>query len=234
MINFINSLPAISSEYHVKTGLPFVTLSYAQSLDGSIAAKRGEALGLSGPESLRLTHRLRSVHDAILVGIGTVLSDNPRLTVRLVNGQNPRPIVVDSQLRIPLNCKLFNENSVTPWVIATEKHPAGRREAVEASGASVLTFRSDNKGQVDLRLMLRRLGEMGIASLMVEGGARIITSFLFGGLANYLVLTIAPVLVGGLRGVNDLGPKELPEPHSLNQLGHKWLGKDLILWGNLI
>ena len=63
----------------------------------------------------------------ILVGIGTVLSDNPRLTVRLVNGQNPRPIVVDSQLRIPLNCKLYNENSVTPWVAATEEHPAGRR-----------------------------------------------------------------------------------------------------------
>ena len=82
--------------------------------------------------------------------------------------------------------------------------------------------------------MLRRLGEMGIASLMVEGGARIITSFLFGGLANYLVLTIAPVLVGGLRGVNDLGPKEFPGMPSLNQLGHKWLGKDLILWGNLI
>ncbi len=233
MTNFINSLPAISTEYHVKTGLPFVTLSYAQSLDGSIAARRGEALGLSGPESLRLTHRLRSMHDAILVGIGTVLSDNPRLTVRLVNGQNPRPIVVDSRLRIPLTSKLFHENSVTPWVAATDKHPASRREALEASGASVLTFRSDNNGQVDLRLMLRRLGEMGIASLMVEGGSRIITSFLFGGLVNYLVLTIAPVLVGGLRGVHDLGPKGLPGMHSLNQLGHKWLGKDLILWGNL-
>ena len=130
MINFINSLPAISTEYHVKTGLPFVTLSYAQSLDGSIAAKRGEALGLSGPESLRLTHRLRSMHDAILVGIGTVLSDNPRLTVRLVNGQNPRPIVVDSQLRIPLNCKLFHENSVTPWVAATENiRPAAEKRS---------------------------------------------------------------------------------------------------------
>ncbi len=233
MTNFINSLPAISAEYHGKTGLPFVTLSYAQSLDGSIAARRGEALGLSGPESLRLTHRLRSMHDAILVGIGTVLSDNPRLTVRLVNGQNPRPIVVDSSLRIPLNCRLFAENSVNPWVAATEKYPASRREALEASGASVLTFRSDNKGQVDLRSMLRRLGEMGIVSLMVEGGSRIITSFLFGGLANYLVLTIAPVLVGGLHGVNDLGRKEFPGVHSLDQLGHKWLGKDLILWGNL-
>ena len=136
MINFINSLPAISSEHHGKTGLPFVTLSYAQSLDGSIAARRGEALGLSGPESLRLTHRLRSMHDAILVGIGTVLSDNPRLTVRLVNGQNPRPIVVDSRLRIPLNCRLFAENKVTPVSKSAEpgKKPA-RKAPVKKKAA---------------------------------------------------------------------------------------------------
>ncbi len=233
MINFIKSLPAISTEHHAKTGLPFVTLSYAQSLDGSSAAKRGAALGLSGPESLKLTHRLRSKHNAILVGIGTVLSDNPRLTVRLVNGKNPRPIVVDSRLRIPLDCRLFNENIVTPWVAATEAYPADRKEAIEASGASVFIFRSNDKGQVDLLSMLVRLGQMGITSLMVEGGSRIITSFLLGQLANYLVLTIAPVMVGGLRGVNDLSRNKIPDIHSLHQMGHQWFGKDLILWGNL-
>ncbi len=232
MINFIKSLPAVSADHHARTGLPFVTLSYAQSLDGSIAARRGEALGLSGPQSLKLTHRLRSKHDAILVGIGTVLSDDPRLTVRLVNGANPRPVVVDSRLRIPLDCKLF-QNSATPWVAATEEHPAARREALEATGAHVLTIRSDNNGQVDLLLMLKRLGQMGIVSLMVEGGASIITSFLLCGLVNYLVLTVTPALVGGLRGVNDLGLTEAPSVRSLSHLGHKWLGKDLILWGNL-
>jgi riboflavin-specific deaminase-like protein len=232
MINFIKSLPAVSAEHHARTGLPFVTLSYAQSLDGSIAAKRGEALGLSGPQSLKLTHRLRSKHDAILVGIGTVLSDDPRLTVRLVNGENPRPVVVDSRLRIPLDCRLFR-NSVNPWVAATEEHPAERREALEATGAQVLTIRSDNDGQVDLLSLLRQLGQMGIVSLMVEGGSRIITSFLLCRLANFLVLTVAPVMVGGLRGVNDLGLTEAPSVYSLGHLGHKWLGRDLILWGYL-
>jgi len=231
-MNFIKSLPAVSAEHYAKTGLPFVTLSYAQSLDGSIAARRGEALGLSGQESLRLTHKLRSSHDAILVGIGTVLSDNPRLTVRLVDGENPRPVVVDSRLRIPLDCRLF-QNSVTPWVAATERHPAARREALEASGANVLTIRSNNNGQVDLLSLLKRLGQMGIVSLMVEGGSQIITSFFLCRLANYLVLTVTPVMVGGLRGVNDLGLTELQSVRSLVHLGHKWLGKDLILWGNL-
>lgn len=232
MMNFIKTLPAVSAEHHARTGLPFVTLSYAQSLDGSIAARRGESLGLSGPKSLKLTHRLRSKHDAILVGIGTVLSDNPRLTVRLVDGANPRPIVVDSRLRIPLDCRLF-QNSATPWVAATEEHPTARREALEATGAHVLTIRSDNNGQVDLLSMLKRLGQMGIVSLMVEGGSSIITSFLLCRLANYLVLTVAPLLVGGLRGVNDLGLTGAPSVRSLSHLGHKWLGEDLILWGNL-
>jgi riboflavin-specific deaminase-like protein len=232
MTNFIKSLPAFSAEHHARTGLPFVTLSYAQSLDGSIAARRGKALGLSGPQSLKLTHRLRSTHDAILVGIGTVLSDNPRLTVRLVSGANPRPIVVDSRLRIPLDCRLFR-NSVNPWVAATEEHPAERREALEATGVHVLTIRSDNNGQVDLLSMLKRLGQMGIMSLMVEGGSSIITSFLLGSLANFLVLTVAPVLVGGLRGVHNLGLTDLQGVRSLRHLGHKWLGKDLILWGYL-
>src|SRR5262249_3832268 len=86
-----------------RTGRPFVTLSYAQSVDGSIAARPGQPLALSGAQSMTLTHQLRVAHDAILVGIGTVLADNPRLTVRLVEGKNPQPIVADSHLRFPLS-----------------------------------------------------------------------------------------------------------------------------------
>ena len=90
-----------ASDYHQSVGRPFVTLSYAQSLDGCIAAKRGQPLALSGPQSLTLTHQLRSAHDAIMVGIGTLLADNPRLTVRLVEGRDPQPVVLDSRLRFP-------------------------------------------------------------------------------------------------------------------------------------
>src|SRR5512133_2370683 len=90
-----------------REGRPLVTLSYAQSLDGSLAAQRGTPLALSGPQSMELTHRLRAAQDAILVGIGTVLSDNPRLTVRLVEGSQPQPVILDSHLRFPLNANLL-------------------------------------------------------------------------------------------------------------------------------
>ncbi len=101
---------------------PFVTLTYAQSLDGSIAGEGNRPLSLSCESALALTHELRAAHDAILVGIGTVLADNPRLNVRLVNGEDPRPIVVDSRLRIPRNVNLL-ESGRAVWLAATSAAP---------------------------------------------------------------------------------------------------------------
>src|SRR5690606_10285843 len=104
-------------------GRPFVTLSYAQSLDGSIAIRSGEPLVLSGPESLCFTHHLRSIHDGILVGIGTVLSDDPQLTVRHCEGESPQPIVLDSQLRIPSTARLCCLPDKRCWVLTTRDNP---------------------------------------------------------------------------------------------------------------
>jgi len=232
-MDFIKSI-AVSSENHRKiTGRPFVTLSYAQSLDGCISAKPGEAIALSGSESLTLTHQLRASHDAILVGIGTVFSDNPRLTVRHVRGKNPRPIVVDSRLRLPLDCKLIRDDSRSPLVITRINPDKQRRKALESAGAQVEPLPANAKGLVDLGIMLNRLAELGINSLMVEGGARIITNFLLERLADYIVLTVAPVMLGGLRAVSDLGDPEAKTFLRLRDLGHKWLGEDLIVWGAL-
>ncbi len=216
------------------TGRPFVTLSYAQSLDGCISARPGEALALSGRESLKLTHRLRATHDAILVGIGTVLSDNPRLNVRLVNGSNPQPVVVDGRLRIPMECNLLNQDSRSPWIVTREQPDTDRLRALKAVGADVLPLPSDPAGRIDLTAMLHRLGARGVNSLMVEGGSRIITSFLLGRLADFVVLTIAPVLVGGMRAVSDLGLSDSESVLRLCNLGHRRLGEDLILWGHLV
>ncbi len=233
-MDFIKSLPAVAAEHRRKTGRPFVTLTYAQSLDGCIAARRGEALALSGPQSLMLTHKLRAGHDAILVGIGTILADNPRLNVRLVNGNSPRPVVVDSRLRIPLNCRLLHENSVTAWVVSTQDPEPGRRKAIESLGAEILTIPGNCRGQVDLSVLLDKLGEFGIDSVMVEGGSRIITNFLLERLADFMVLTLAPVvLFGGLRCVSELGHLDSEGLPRLRNAQHKWLGKDLILWGDL-
>lgn len=232
-MDFIKSIPAVAKDHCKRTGRPFVTLSYAQSLDGCISARAGEALALSGAQSLTLTHQLRASHDAILVGIGTVLSDNPQLTVRRVRGNNPRPIVVDSRLRLPLDCKLLNNNSRGPLIVTRQKPDPKRRKALERAGAEVMSLPANARGQVNLAAMLNRLAEIGIKSLMVEGGARIITNFLLERLADYIVLTVAPVLVGGLRAVSDLGQSDPDHFLRVRNPGHKWLGEDLIVWGEL-
>lgn len=210
-----------------------MTVSYAQSLDGCISAKPGEAIALSGRQSLTLTHQLRASHAAILVGIGTVFSDNPRLTVRHVPGTNPRPVVVDSRLRLPLDCKLIKQVGRSPLVVTRPDADIKRRRALEKAGVEVVPLPANDRGQVDLGVMLDQLAEMGIDSLMVEGGARIITNFLLERLANYIVITVAPVLLGGLRAVSDLGHRDPAAFLRLMDLGHKWLGRDLIVWGAL-
>ena len=212
---------------------PFVTLSYAQSLDGSITARRGEPLAISGPESLEMTHRLRAEHDAILVGIGTVLSDDPQLSVRLVDGLNPQPIIVDSQLRCPMTARLL-ENDKPPWIATTEKADYARQNALETAGAHILRLPANKNGQVDLSELLIKLTQMGIKSLMVEGGAAIISSFLSAHLVDRLVLTIAPMLVGGLNAVarepdgNGIALPRLFRTH------YQKLGDDIILLGDLV
>jgi GTP cyclohydrolase II len=211
------------------TGRPLVTLSYAQSLDGSIADRPGRPLALSGPQSMVLTHILRASHDAILVGIGTVLADNPRLNVRLVAGESPQPVVVDSRLRCPPYAELL-KNGRSPWIAAGEEADAERQAALEAAGARVVRLPGKD-GWIDLASLLDHLGDRGINSLMVEGGAQIITSFLACRLVNQVVLTIAPLLVGGLRVVDNLGYSPARRFPRLRHLNYQVLGDDLVLRG---
>ncbi len=204
---------------------PWVTLSYAQSLDGSLALRRGEALGLSGGEALVMTHRLRAEHDGILVGIGTVSADNPSLTVRHVPGPNPQVIVLDSCLRCPLDARLL---AGRPWLCATEAAPAVRQTALEAAGARVLRLPAAPDGRVDLPAALTRLAQLGIRRLMVEGGARVITAFLAARLVDRVVITIAPVFVGGLAAVEGL-----PARPRLRDMRAERLGDDLVVSGQV-
>jgi GTP cyclohydrolase II len=214
------------------TNRPFVTLSYAQSLDGCIAARRGQPLALSGPQSLILTHKLRAAHDAILVGIGTLLADNPRLTVRLVEGKNPQPVVVDSRLRFPLDASLLQDHPLSPWIATTDQADDDRQRELETAGARVLRLPAQANGQVHLARLLEQLGELGLNSLMVEGGAGIITSFLSERLVDFLVLTVVPTLVGGLHAVDNLEVSDPAHFPRLRHPGSEWLGEDLILWGD--
>jgi len=212
-----------------RTGRPLVTLSYAQSLDGSIADRPGRPLALSGEASLAVTHGLRAAHEAILVGIGTVLADNPRLNVRLAAGKDPQPIVVDSRLRFPSYANLL-KNGRTPWIATNAGAEPERQDALEAAGAKVLRL-GGNNGWVDLAELLEYLGARGVNSLMVEGGAQIITSFLTSRLVDQVVLTIAPLLVGGLRVVDQLGRSSSRRFPRLRHLTCQQLGEDLLLRG---
>jgi riboflavin-specific deaminase-like protein len=217
-------------------GRPLVSLCYAQSLDGSLAARRGQSLALSGPEANQLTHRLRTAHDAILVGVGTVIADNPRLTVRLAEGHHPQPVILDSKLRTPLDAYLVQEHPHNTWIATTEDANPQKRTALADYGVQLIDLPAEETGRIPLPMLLQCLGEMGINSLMVEGGARVITSFLSQRLADQVVLTIAPVYVGGLNAVEptsgNLG--RIPTGgYRLHEIGHTRLGDDLIVWGKL-
>jgi riboflavin-specific deaminase-like protein len=207
---------------------PFVTLSYAQSWDGSITTRAGNTLALSGTEASRLTHQLRSLHDGILVGIGTVLSDDPQLTVRDWPGSNPQTIVLDSLLRLPPTARLCQNADKSCWVLTSLKGDSEYGSQVE-----IMTLPGDAEGRVNLSEALTLLWVKGINMLMVEGGSQVITAFLKAQLADALVLTIAPTLVGGYKGVGNLGLNCKSQLPQIRPLQAQMLGEDLIMWGNL-
>jgi riboflavin-specific deaminase-like protein len=215
-----------AGEWAGEAGRPLVTLSYAQSLDGSISARRGEPLALSGPESQERTHRLRAAHDALLVGIGTVLSDDPQLNVRLVEGKDPRAVILDSKLRFPLTAKLMNQAS-RPIVFCTTLASGETQEALAAAGVQVERQAGNNSDRIDLQPMLARLNALGVRTLMVEGGGDVISSFLSAGLVDRLAITIAPVFVGGYK------PIPSPVRSNLNGLAVEKYGKDIVIWGDI-
>jgi diaminohydroxyphosphoribosylaminopyrimidine deaminase/5-amino-6-(5-phosphoribosylamino)uracil reductase len=202
----------------IRTGIPFVTVKFAQTLDGRIATSEGHSRWISSPASLRFAHRLRATHDAILVGAGTALKDDPELTCRLVPGRNPLRIVVDSRLRIPPESRLFSAGTGKRGIVATtERAPERRRRLFEKSGIELITLESDRNGQVDLGGLLRVLGQRGTTSLLVEGGAALITSFLMGGLADRLIVVIAPKITGeGINAIGDLGIRRMDDALNLS------------------
>jgi GTP cyclohydrolase II len=216
----------------VSSSRPFVTLSYAQSVDGSISRRRGEPLAISGPESLQFTHQLRANHAAILVGIGAVLADDPRLTVRLVPGRNPQPVILDSHLRFPLTARLLRSDC-RPWILTTTAASPEREAALQAAGAQIARLPADRQGRVSLPAALDYLGQQQISSLMVEGGAEVISSFLNERLANQLIVTVAPLLVGGLHAVNGLAGADNMTLPQLRNTQYQQLGADLILSAGL-
>jgi riboflavin-specific deaminase-like protein len=214
-------------------------VSYAQTLDGRLATRSGSSQWISGPDSLRFAHELRASHDAIMVGVGTVLKDDPRLTVRLVdvppNRASPLRVIVDSTLRTPLTANVLTGDAASGTMFATTgQAPAERRAAILATGAEVRAFAHDSFGRVDLAALLADLGKQGIGSLLVEGGAGLITELLRARLVDRLAVCIAPKILGsGIEAIGDLGIVDLARALRLRDVRMVEYGVDLVLDGEV-
>ncbi len=216
------------------TGLPFVALKTAMTLDGKIATAAGQSQWITNEASRYETHRLRDIYDGILVGINTALADNPSLTTRLkeYQGRNPVRIVVDSRARLPLTAKLVTDGAARTIVAVTEQAPAERVEALRSAGVEIIVAGSSN--HVDMQSLMEQLGAMKISSVLVEGGGSVNFSLLQAGLVDRVYAFIAPKLVGGrdaLTPVEGEGFQELDRAVELENIQLRQLGSDVLLTG---
>jgi len=218
---------------------PFVTVKAAMSLDGKIATRTGESKWITGPESRVEAMRLRMQHDAILVGIKTVLADDPALTLRAVEGSklkvtgSPQPfrIVLDSEARTPLDAGIVCDKFATKTMIVVSKRAPIRRLNALRRKVHVELAPLQRDG-IDLRWLMRKLGRGDVTSLLVEGGGEVNASFLFSGLAHRLAFFYAPKIIGGRdarKGIAGEGISDLRDALQLCDVDYRWLGEDLLM-----
>jgi diaminohydroxyphosphoribosylaminopyrimidine deaminase/5-amino-6-(5-phosphoribosylamino)uracil reductase len=219
---------------HITTGMPFVTLKIAQTLDGKIATSSGESKWITGEKAREEAHRLRDINDAILVGINTVLKDNPSLTTRIPGGRDPLRVIVDSTLRIPLNAKVLTQKSPVKTIVATVAGaPKNKIVKLQKAGVEVLVVKSA-QGRVELRDLMKKLGKRDIMSVLVEGGAEINFSALKSGIVDKAVLFIAPTLMMGKDALCSIGgasPVKLNQALRLSEVTSRFVGQDLMIEG---
>lgn len=221
---------------HVRTGMPWVTLKAAVTLDGKLATARGDSKWVTSEVSREHVHRLRDRVDAILIGANTARLDDPKLTTRLPNGEGRDPIrvVVDTRLALPPRLRLFTQRSPAKTIVATVASADGRKARALAR-AGVEVWQVGGKGQVDLAQLLRRLGQEGLTHVLVEGGAALFGSLVRAGLADELVLFVAPKLLGGdgLSWLGPLGIGRMGDAVRLQEVSHEQSGEDLVVRGRL-
>jgi len=228
--------------HRVRTGLPFTIVKAGMTLDGKIAVASGESQWITDEAARRQAHRLRGDVDAILVGIGTVLRDNPRLTVRFsddplrLSVRRPLRIVLDSRLRIPLEAAVLQGLETAHTVIATTPAASARKvELLRRRGIDVLVL-PKVKGHVSAPALWKKLGRLGVTSLLVEGGSEVNAALLRAGLVQRIMCYVAPLLLGGQDAKGLLGgrsPRRLSEALRLKNLRTEPVGRDMLIQADL-
>ena len=215
---------------HITTGLPYVTYKCAMTLDGKIASITGESRWISCEESRRYVHRMRSRSDAVMVGVDTVIADNPQLTVRHVRGRNPLRVIVDSHLRTPESVTLLSGQLPSRTIIATTESNPRVHLRYQNHGATVLVC-EQHQGRVSLADLLQRLGSMGIQSILLEGGSRLAGTMLQQGLIDECVFFYAPKVIGSdgfspfaITGITDMG-----HAMAFKDLDVRRMGRDIVV-----
>jgi diaminohydroxyphosphoribosylaminopyrimidine deaminase/5-amino-6-(5-phosphoribosylamino)uracil reductase len=214
---------------------PFVILKAATTLDGKIATRNGDSKWISGEASRRFVHKLRNQVDGVLVGIGTVLKDDPLLTARIRGGRDPYRIILDSRLKISEEARVIGTSPSRAIIVTTELAPRDKIERLEKRGVQILIFGSKEE-RINLRSCLSKLGEMGMMNLMVEGGSEVNGSFLDEGLIDKVLLFLSPKLIGDHQALGIFGGRgvsNLQEAIALKEMKTRRIGEDMLLEGYL-
>ena len=221
----------------ISTKTPFVILKSASSLDGRIALPSGESQWITGETARRYSHQLRAMVDAVLVGVGTAIADDPLLSVRDIGigGKQPLRIIVDSRLRIPLTARVLDQRGGQETMIVTTKAASGEAvETLEKIGVKTLIAASREDGEVSLRSLMGQLGKLGISSVLIEGGSKINASALREGVVDKVVILYSPRIIGGSDSIGMVGgpaPGSLDESVFLKDISIRRLGEDILVEG---
>jgi diaminohydroxyphosphoribosylaminopyrimidine deaminase/5-amino-6-(5-phosphoribosylamino)uracil reductase len=212
---------------------PFIILKAAATWDGKIATRDGDSKWISGETSRRFAHKLRDQVDGVLVGIGTILKDDPLLTVRIKGGRDPYRIILDSRLKISEEARVIGSPPSRAIIAVTESAPKDKIERLEKRGVQILIVDS-KAGRVNLRSCLSRLREIGMMSILVEGGSQVNGSFLDEGLVDKLLLFLSPKLIGDCQAPGIFGGRgilTLQDAITLKEISTRKMGEDILLEG---
>ncbi len=217
--------------HYIKEKMPFVVMKYAMTMDGKIATTSGKSKWITGEDARANVHKSRNRYMAIMTGVGTVLKDNPALTCRIDNGRNPVRIICDTRLRTPIDASVVATAGEVPTIIATASNESAKIESYQKLGCKVIRL-PETEGHIDLQVLMKVLGEMGIDSILLEGGSTLNFSALKSGIVHKVQTYISPKIFGGeaaKTSVGGTGIEEVSNCIRLKNMTVEYYGEDILL-----